>query len=248
MKPAEFQAKLADQGIVLSGWQQEQFAVYYRLLVTTNRQVNLTALTAESDVYLKHFYDSLMPSLVLQQIQQEPLTICDVGAGAGFPSIPLKIAFPQLRITIVDSLNKRINFLRELVGALNLSNVELHHARAEEFGARQSEFREQFNIVTARAVASLDVLSELCLPLTKVGGKFVALKAQKAPEEIAAATSAIKVLGGQVSADQTMILPETNDVRHVIVIDKTTATPAKYPRKPGTPNKKPLSSILRKEG
>lgn len=248
MKPAVFQAKLADQGIVLSGWQQEQFAVYYRLLVTTNRQVNLTALTAESDVYLKHFYDSLIPSLILPQLQQKPLMLCDVGAGAGFPSIPLKIAFPQLHITIVDSLNKRINFLHELVSALNLSNVELYHARAEEFGARQSEFREKFDVVTARAVASLNVLSELCLPLTKVGGKFVALKAKKAPEEIAAATAAIKLLGGRVATDQTMVLPETNDLRHVIVVDKIAATPTKYPRKPGVPNKKPLDSVPHKEG
>lgn len=240
MKPAEFQASLAAQGIQLTAQQLDQFTRYYQLLVATNRRVNLTAITAEEEVYLKHFYDSLVLALAIPQLQVQPWTVCDVGGGAGFPSIPLKIAFPQLQITIVDSLNKRINFLQTLITQLDLRQVELRHARAEEFGSPKSPYRQRFDLVTARAVARLNVLSELCLPLVKVNGKFAAMKAQKAPQELADAQSAIQILGGKVAADQQIALPENGGVRHVIVIDKVKATPAKYPRKPGLLNKKPL--------
>ncbi len=137
-----------------------------------NEHVNLTTITEKSDVYLKHFYDLITPAFFVSQIKTEPLTVCDVGAGAGFPSLPLKILFPQLKVTIVDSLNKRINFLQQLVERLQLTDVSLFHARAEEFGGKRSEHRQQYDLVTARAVARLTVLSELCLPLVKSAAKW----------------------------------------------------------------------------
>ncbi len=223
----------------------DQFDAYFKLLVEVNEHVNLTTITEKSDVYLKHFYDSITPAFFVSQIKTEPLTVCDVGAGAGFPSLPLKILFPQLKVTIVDSLNKRINFLQQLVERLQLTDVSLFHARAEEFGGKRSEHRQQYDLVTARAVARLTVLSELCLPLVKVGGKMVALKAAKAEDELKDAKSAIQLLGGQISADDEFALPISEEKRHIIVIDKVKDTPKKYPRKPGTPSKEPLDQIKR---
>ena len=159
-----------------------------------------------------------------------------------FPSLPLKIVFPQLKVTIVDSLNKRIKFLHELAAKLELDEVSFYHARAEEFASKKSPFRESFDIVTARAVARLSVLSEFCLPLTKVGGRFIALKAQKAGEELAEGRYAIKTLGGKLQADIETTLPKSDEKRHLLVIDKVKETPKKYPRKPGTPAKQPLEA------
>lgn len=241
MTPEEFYQALQKQNIELTSQQQEQFDTYFKLLVEWNQKINLTAITAEPEVYLKHFYDSLVPAFYLAQLKKGSLSLCDVGAGAGFPSLPLKILFPSLKVTIVDSLNKRIKFLVELVGELGLTDVTLTHARAEDFGAKKSPVRESFDIVTARAVANLPVLSELCLPLTKVGGKFIALKAQKAQEELTQAQYAIQTLGGQLQEDIETILPQTDEKRHIIVIDKKKATPKKYPRKAGTPAKLPLT-------
>lgn len=240
MKPAEFYKTLQKQNIELTPRQQEQFATYFKLLVDWNQKINLTAITAEEDVYLKHFYDSLIPAFYLPELRKEALSFCDVGAGAGFPSLPLKILFPALKVTIVDSLNKRIKFLDDLVKKLELEDVTLIHARAEDFGARKSEVRESFDIVAARAVAKLPVLSELCLPLTKVGGKFVALKAQKAEDELDQAKYAFQILGGQLQEDIETQLPENGEQRHIIVINKEKTTPKKYPRKAGTPSKEPL--------
>ncbi|MCT0160987.1 16S rRNA (guanine(527)-N(7))-methyltransferase RsmG, partial [Lactiplantibacillus pentosus] len=180
MNPEEFTQVLAQHGIALTAKQLAQFATYFKLLVATNQQFNLTTITAEPEVYLKHFYDSLTPAFYVPALREQPLTICDVGAGAGFPSIPLKIAFPQLQVTIVDSLNKRINFLKDLVQQLDLEDVQLFHDRAETFAGKKSVHRESYDVVTARAVARLSVLSELCLPLVKVGGQMVALKAANA--------------------------------------------------------------------
>lgn len=151
MNPQQFQQALADHGIDLSQQQMQQFQTYYHELVIGNQQLNLTSITEENEVYLKHFYDSITPALVVAQLQNEALTLCDVGAGAGFPSLPLKIAFPKLKVTIVDSLNKRINFLEGLVAKLGLQDVTLIHDRAETFGAKKSPYRESFDIVTARA-------------------------------------------------------------------------------------------------
>lgn len=240
MNPEEFKTALAKAGIDLDEHQMQQFADYYHLLVTVNEQVNLTAITEEKEVYLKHFYDSLLAAVAVPELQTQAWTVCDVGAGAGFPSLPLKIAFPQLKITIIDSLNKRIKFLADLTAKLGLKDVELVHARAEEFGGKRSKSRESFDLVTARAVARLSVLSEFCLPLAKVGGKFAALKAQKAEAELDDASYAIKTLGGRVASDKELQLPVTGDERHIIVIDKIKPTPKRYPRKAGTPGRKPL--------
>ena len=240
MNPEQFQQTLADHGITLTDQQMNQFADYYQLLVTTNRQVNLTRITEKNDVYLKHFYDSITGAFAEPRLQTEALTLCDIGAGAGFPSLPLKIAFPQLKVTIVDSLNKRINFLQELVVKLGLADVTLIHDRAETFSAKKSDHREKYDLVTARAVARLSVLSELCLPAAKVGGELVAYKASAADEELTDAQGAIKKLGGQVQKEVGLTLPGTDEQRKIVIIDKVAATPKKYPRRPGLPNKKPL--------
>ncbi|MCZ2491224.1 ribosomal RNA small subunit methyltransferase G [Dellaglioa algida] len=244
MNPEEFRQSLAEKGINLTDRQMAQFETYYEFLVMTNENLNLTAITEKSDVYLKHFYDSLTPAFYSKEIQSEPLSICDVGAGAGFPSIPLKIAFPQLTVTIVDSLNKRINFLNELADKLDITGVAFFHNRAEEFAGKKSLYREQYDIVTARAVARLSVLSELCLPLVKLNGQFIALKAQKMDEELADAEYAIKLLGGQVKVNHEFNLPISNDERHLLVVDKIKLSPKKYPRKAGVPGRTPLVAKL----
>lgn len=240
MNNSQFIAALADQGIKVSDKQMKQFDTYFNVLVETNQHLNLTTITERGDVYLKHFYDSVTPAFYVPELKTDDLSLCDVGAGAGFPSLPLKILFPQLQVTIVDSLNKRINFLKDLIADLGLDGVQVFHARAEEFGARRSEHREAFDIVTARAVARMSVLSELCLPLVKLHGQFVALKAQQTENELAQSQEAIATLGGKLHLDQSFTLPESGDERHIVVIDKLKPTPKRYPRKAGTPNKEPL--------
>ncbi|EHJ09124.1 16S rRNA (guanine(527)-N(7))-methyltransferase RsmG [Staphylococcus simiae] len=228
--------KLKNHGIELTATQKEQFQTYYALLVEWNDKMNLTSITDEHDVYLKHFYDSITPSFYYDFNRE--ITVCDVGAGAGFPSIPLKIIFPQLKVTIVDSLNKRIQFLNHLAAELGLQNVSFIHDRAETFG--KGVYRESYDVVTARAVARLSVLSELCIPLVKKGGQFIALKSSKGEEELEEAQFAIHVLGGNVEETYTFELPEDAGERQMFVINKQRQTPKKYPRKPGTPNKTPL--------
>lgn len=228
--------KLSEHGIELSETQKEQFQTYYQLLVEWNEKMNLTSITEEHDVYLKHLYDSITPSFYYDFDGE--LSICDVGAGAGFPSIPLKIVFPELKVTIVDSLNKRIQFLNHLAAELGLQDVSFVHDRAESYG--KGAYRESYDIVTARAVARLTVLSELCLPLVKKGGQFIALKSSKGEEELQEANFAINILGGNVKETFSFELPEDAGERQMIVIDKRRQTSKKYPRKPGTPNKSPL--------
>ena len=228
--------KLSEHGIELSETQKEQFQTYYQLLVEWNEKMNLTSITEEHYVYLKHFYDSITPSFYYDFDGE--LSICDVGAGAGFPSIPLKIVFPELKVTIVDSLNKRIQFLNHLAAELGLQDVSFVHDRAESYG--KGAYRESYDIVTARAVARLTVLSELCLPLVKKGGQFIALKSSKGEEELQEANFAINILGGNVKETFSFELPEDAGERQMIVIDKRRQTSKKYPRKPGTPNKSPL--------
>ncbi|KRM87077.1 16S rRNA (guanine(527)-N(7))-methyltransferase RsmG [Lacticaseibacillus thailandensis] len=240
MNPEEFAAALARFDVVLSAEQQAQFAEYYSYLVAENQKMNLTAITAEGDVYLKHFYDSVTPLLEFPELWTTTVTLCDVGAGAGFPSLPMKILNPHLEVTIVDSLQKRIDFLERLCQRLHLDGVHLVHARAEEFGRKQSPDRESFGLVTARAVAALDVLAELCLPLVQLGGKFIAMKGAQGANELAQADKAIKILGGHVVADRALTLPVEEAPRHLVVIDKVVRTPKKYPRKPGTPAKQPI--------
>jgi len=238
MTPEEFKEHLAKQGIHLTDDQMAQFATYLAMLVEWNEKINLTAITEPHEVYLKHFYDSLTLAFS-NDFHEKPHTLCDVGSGAGFPSIPLKIVFPKLRVAIVDSLNKRIHFLTLLIDALGLTDVSVYHSRAEDFG-QQPDFREQFDFVTARAVARLNVLTELCLPLVKKDGLFLAMKAAKSEEELYEAKKAIHLLGGKLIGETDVTLPISGDQRFIISIQKAAGTPKKYPRKPGLPNKKPL--------
>lgn len=238
MKPEIFKQELLKIGIELSDKQMNQFKTYYELLVEWNEKINLTAITELEEVYLKHFYDSITLA-VSMDLKDKAYSICDVGAGAGFPSIPLKIVFPELKVSIVDSLNKRIKFLNLLAEALELDNVHFYHDRAETFGQNKAH-RENFDIVTARAVARLNILAELCIPLVKKGGHFVALKAAKSEEEVTEAKNAIATLGGKLISEQEVSLPFSEDKRYIVTIEKKKETPNKYPRKPGTPNKKPL--------
>ncbi|MCA1032302.1 16S rRNA (guanine(527)-N(7))-methyltransferase RsmG [Bacillus timonensis] len=228
---------LEEKGIFLSPIQLEQFEKYFHLLVEWNEKMNLTAITDKPDVYLKHFYDSISAAFYFDFSKE--FTVCDVGAGAGFPSIPLKICFPQLHVTIVDSLQKRITFLSHLVKELNLSNVTLCHDRAETFGQKK-DVRESFDIVMARAVARLSVLSELCLPLVKVDGTFIAMKAASVQDELEQSRKAIKVLGGSIEKIDHFLLPIENSERNIVCVHKQESTPKKYPRKPGTPNRVPI--------
>ncbi|WP_323709267.1 16S rRNA (guanine(527)-N(7))-methyltransferase RsmG [Mammaliicoccus sciuri] len=238
MNEQTFIDTLKESGITLTDKQIKQFGTYFEMLVEWNEKINLTAVTEKEEVYLKHFFDSVTPSFYIDFNEIE--TICDVGAGAGFPSIPLKIVYPHLQITIVDSLNKRIKFLNELAASLDLDKVNYVHDRAETFGKSQ-QYRESFDLVTARAVARLSVLSELCLPLVKKGGQFVALKGSQGNEELEDAQFAISVLGGEVKTVNEFTLPLEESMRQIITIDKLRQTPKKYPRKPGTPNKEPLT-------
>lgn len=238
MNPEEFKAAVATMGLELSEKQMQQYQRYYELLVEWNEKINLTAITDRDEVYLKHFYDSITLGLHTEVLNGE-VTLCDVGAGAGFPSIPLKIAYPNIQVTIVDSLNKRINFLELLFEELGLEGVRCFHDRAETFGQNPAH-RAAYDIVTARAVARMSVLSELCMPLVKKEGYFVAMKAASSQEELDAAKAAIATLGGKVEKDYAFELPKEEGERHIILIKKTKETPKKYPRKPGVPNKKPL--------
>ncbi|PRR90060.1 MULTISPECIES: 16S rRNA (guanine(527)-N(7))-methyltransferase RsmG [unclassified Bacillus (in: firmicutes)] len=237
MNIEQFTAALVEKGMTLSPVQLEQFETYFRMLVEWNEKMNLTSITEKEEVYLKHFYDSISAAFFIDF--HKVTTICDIGAGAGFPSIPLKICFPHLHVTIVDSLQKRITFLNELAKGLNLQDTTFYHDRAETFGQRK-EKRESYDLVTARAVARLSVLSELCLPLVKKEGLFVALKASAAEEEMQAGKKAVTVLGGEVVEKHSFVLPLEESERNIIVIEKKKQTPKKYPRKPGTPNKSPI--------
>lgn len=237
MNEDQFVEALREKGIELNAEQIHQFKQYFEILVEWNEKMNLTAITDLQSVYLKHFYDSISMAFYVDFSKKQ--SVCDVGAGAGFPSIPLKICFPQLKITIVDSLNKRIQFLTHLSEQLKLSNVNFVHARAEEFG-QNPIYREKFDIVTARAVARLSVLSELCTPLAKIGGQFVAMKAAAAQDELLDAKKALIILGAEKKEEFSFLLPVENSERSLFVFNKIKSTPKKYPRKPGVPNKTPL--------
>ena len=239
MNPEIFAEELANYGFKLSSKQKEQFATYYNKLIEFNKTVNLTRITDTNEVYLKHFFDSITPLLEFSDLFKGEKSLCDVGAGAGFPSLPIKILCPDLSITIVDSLGKRLKFLDELVSDLSLDKVTLVHSRAEDAGQNKN-LREKFDLVTGRAVARMSVLSEYCLPLAKVDGYLVALKGPKAQDELAEAKNAIEVLGGSVKEVKELTLPDTDDERTLIVVKKVKATPKKYPRQAGTPNRKPL--------
>ena len=237
MKPETFYTLLDQQNINLTDQQKLQFERYFELLVEWNERINLTAITEKEEVYLKHFYDSIAP--ILQGlIENQEIKLLDIGAGAGFPSLPMKILYPQLDVTIIDSLNKRINFLQLLAEELDLEGVHFYHGRAEDF-AQDKHFRAQFDIVTARAVARMQVLSELTIPYLKVGGKLLALKASNAPEELTEAKNALNLLFSKVEDNISYTLPN-GDPRYITIVAKKKETPNKYPRKAGMPNKRPL--------
>lgn len=229
----EFVELLKNKGIVLSEKQITQFDKYFKTLVEWNEKMNLTAITDENDVYLKHFYDSITIAFDFEFNQQ---SIVDVGAGAGFPSIPLKIVYPDLKVTIVDSLTKRITFLNHLFQELDLTDCKAISIRAEDYA---KDNREKCDIVMARAVAKLSILDELCLPLVKVDGYFLALKGLKAAEELDEAKKGINVLGGKIEKIVDFKL-SNDDHRSNIIIKKVKSTPSKYPRMFAKIKKQPL--------
>ena len=212
-------------GIELTSQQLEKLNQFYELLISWNQKMNLTRITEKEDVYLKHFYDSLTLSKVIDLNQD--LTLCDVGSGAGFPGIVLKICFPNLKITLLDSLQKRVNYLNEIIKELDLKNIEAIHTRAEDY-AKQN--REKFDIVTARAVANLKILSELCIPMVKVNGLFIAMKAN-IEEEIENSTEILKKLDSKIEKIETFYLPIENSIRNIILIQKQKQTNNLYPRR-----------------
>ncbi|MCF6410715.1 16S rRNA (guanine(527)-N(7))-methyltransferase RsmG [Pseudalkalibacillus salsuginis] len=237
MNSERFQKMLEEKGISLSPQQLHQFDTYFKTLVEWNGKMNLTAITNEEDVYLKHFYDSISAAFYFDFTRIN--NICDVGAGAGFPSIPLKICFPHLDLAIVDSLKKRITFLEHLSQEIGLKDAHFYHDRAETF-SRKKEHREQYALVTARAVARMSVLTELCMPLVRQDGTFLAMKAASAKDELEDAKRAIGQLGGELDKVEKFSLPIENSERNLIFVRKQKSTPKKFPRKPGTPNRNPL--------
>ena len=230
-----FEQQLAELGITLTHTQFNQFDKYYEMLVEWNKVMNLTGITEYEEVNEKHFIDSLalVKALDISKVQ----TVIDIGTGAGFPGIPLKIAFPHLKITLLDSLNKRIRFLDSVIEELNLTDIHTIHGRAEDF-ARQADYREQFDLCVSRAVANLSTLSEYCLPYVKVGGFFISYKSGEIEEEVANAKNATFLLGGKMKEVYKFDLYEQK--RSFVVIDKVKGTPKNYPRKAGTPTKTPL--------
>ena len=227
--------KASTMGVRFSVEQMDKFYKYMNLLIDWNEKINLTAIIEPNEIILKHFIDSIT---ILKDIK-DGSTVVDVGTGAGFPGIPLSIMNPALKITLVDSLNKRLIFLQEVINELDLKNVELVHARAEEFG-RNKKYREKFDVSTSRAVANMATLSEYLIPFVKVNGMVVAMKGSDVKQEIDESKRAINVLGGKIFGVEEFNLPDTDIRRNVILIEKEKHTLAKYPRKAGTPSKEPL--------
>ena len=222
-------------GFNFSVEQLEKFYKYMNLLIEWNEKMNLTAITEPNDIILKHFIDSI----TINKYIENNAKVVDVGTGAGFPGIPLSIIRTDLQITLVDSLNKRLIFLQEIKKELELKNIDIVHARAEEFGQNKN-YRETFDIATSRAVANLSTLSEYLVPLVKIKGKCVCMKASDADEEIKQAENAINTLGGKIVKTEKFNLPNSDIGRTIIIINKEKSTNGKYPRKPGTPSKEPL--------
>lgn len=234
-----FEKDLKQLHLELSKKQILQFISYYELLIDWNSRMNLTAITEFEDVLKKHFIDSLSLISAVSDLAQKQYDLIDVGTGAGFPGIPLKIAFPNLKITLLDSLNKRIQFLNEVICKLELQDIEAVHGRAEDF-AKPDQFRERFDLCVSRAVANLATLSEYCIPFVKPGGFFISYKSEKVNVELEEAKKAISVLGGSFQKNIEFLLPHSDITRNFIVIQKKNKTLLKYPRKAGLPSKEPI--------
>ncbi len=239
MEINEFSKKMINLGnqinIVFKEEQIRKFYTYMNLLIEWNNKINLTAITEPNEIIIKHFIDSLT---ILKYFEDKE-TVIDVGTGAGFPGIPIKIMKENVKVTLLDSLNKRINFLNEVIEQLELKNIETVHSRIEDFG-RNKKNREKFDVVTSRAVANLTTLSEYMVPLTKIGGKCICMKGLNVEEEIEKSKNAIKILGGEIVKIEKLKLPEEKSDRNIIIINKQKNTPAKYPRKAGTPSREPI--------
>jgi len=239
MKLSEFKKKmkenLKDLNIELSDLQLEQFYNYMNILLEWNKFMNLTGITEPEEVITKHFIDSLT---VLDKIDKNA-SIIDVGTGAGFPGIPIKIALPETKVVLLDSLNKRIKFLNEVIEKLKLNNIETIHGRAEEYG-RNKNHREKYDIAIARAVAPLNILLEYLMPFVKVKGKCLCMKGSSSEEEIKNSKNAVRILGGELIETEDFYIPKTDIKRRIVQVNKAKETNTKYPRKAGTPSKEPL--------
>lgn len=230
---------LSENGIELSSAQVDRFARFYDLMIEKNKVMNLTAITEANEVVTKHFIDSLSVVSILDDISSRDYSIIDVGTGGGFPGIPLKIAFPNLKITLFDSLQKRILFLQDVINDLGLIDIDAVHGRAEDFG-RDDSYREKYDICVSRAVANLSTLSEYCLPFVKCGGTFISYKTDSVDDELSQATDAIRLLGGGNPHIVKYELYSTDAMRSLLIIDKIKSTSKKYPRKAPLPKKSPL--------
>ena len=228
----QFHKDLEELHIILSDSQIEQFLIYYEMLIEKNKVMNLTAITEFDEVMKKHFIDSLSLVKAYDSRDNLPISVIDIGTGGGFPGIPLKITFPHLKVTLMDSLNKRVDFLKEVIEELDLSDIDVIHGRAEDF-AKPGQLREQYDLCVSRAVANLSVLSEYCLPYVKVGGKFISYKSEKIVEEMKDAEYAIQLLGGRIGEQISFTLPDSDLGRKLGVVDQCDLTPDQYPRKAG---------------
>lgn len=233
----KFKEGLKELNIQLTDEQFQQFLTYYEMLIEKNKVMNLTAITEYEEVIEKHFLDSL--SLIKAIELDKPAKLLDLGTGAGFPGIPLKIAFPNLEILLMDSLNKRIQFLKEVIDTLKLADITAVHGRAEEM-ARKKEYREAFDFCVSRAVANLSSLSEYCIPFIKTSGSFISYKSGDIEEELQQSKKAVHILGGRIKDVLKFQLPNTEMSRSLVVIEKIKSTPKAYPRKAGTPSKEPI--------
>ena len=237
---SQLKKDLNEFGIELTAEMEEKFLLYYNMLIEWNSFMNLTAITDFDEVLKKHFTDSVSLIRAIPDLAEKRFKVIDVGTGAGFPGIPLKIVFPNISVVLLDSLNKRVNFLNEVISKLQLTDITAMHGRAEDF-AKNKEYRESFDLCVSRAVANLATLSEYCLPFVKKNGRFISYKSEKVSEEFEVSGKAISVLGGEYENQVTFELPDSDIYRNLFIIKKKSATPGKYPRKAGLPSKEPIS-------